>query len=75
MTLPDVDEVAAWTIGGLVAGKILVKAGLLAGLLKFWKLIAIGLVGASTFIWKFIRGKKRRPDYAVESSASSDENS
>ena len=72
---PDVDEVAAWTIGGLVAGKILVKAGLLAGLLKFWKLIAIGFVGAGSFIWKFIRGKKREPDYAVESYAGSNENS
>ncbi|HKH60246.1 MAG TPA: DUF2167 domain-containing protein [Flavitalea sp.] len=72
---PDVDEVAAWTIGGLVAGKILVKAGLLAGLLKFWKLIAIGLVGAGSFVWKFIRGKRQQPDYAVESSANNNENS
>jgi uncharacterized membrane-anchored protein len=71
---PDVDEVAAWTIGGLVAGKILVKAGMLAGLLKFWKLIAIGLVAAGSFIWKMIHGKKQ-VEYAVEASTENNENS
>lgn len=71
----DGDEVAAWTIGGLVAGKILVKAGLLAGLLKFWKLIAIGLLAVGSFVWKFIRGKKQQPGYAVEASSPNNENS
>ena len=70
---PDVDEVAAWTIGGLVAGKILMKAGLLAGLLKFWKLIAIGIMAGGSFIFKFIRRKKQQ-EYAVEPIAK-DENS
>lgn len=72
---PDVDEVAAWTIGGLVAGKILVKAGLLAGILKFWKLIAIGLVAAGSFIWKLVRGKKQQPEYAVETPANNENSS
>ena len=72
---PDVDEVAAWTIGGLVAGKILVKAGLLAGLLKFWKLIMIGLAAAGSFVWKFIRRKQQEPEYAIEQSATNTENS
>lgn len=27
--LPDVDNVAAWTVGGLVAGKVVVKGGAL----------------------------------------------
>ena len=63
---PDVDEVAAWTIGGLVAGKILVKAGLLAGVLKFWKLIAIGIIAAGSFIWKRLRGKKQEEVYTME---------
>ncbi|MBC7826460.1 MAG: DUF2167 domain-containing protein [Chitinophagaceae bacterium] len=72
---PDVDEVAAWTIGGLVAGKILVKAGLLAGLLKFWKLIAIGIIAGGSFIWKFVRGKKKQEQYAVETIADGSENS
>lgn len=41
---PDIDEVAAYGIGALVAGKILAKAGFFALLLKFWKVIAIGAV-------------------------------
>jgi len=56
---PDVDEVAAWTIGGLVAGKILAKIGFFAVLLKFWKLIALGVVAAAGGVWKFISGRKK----------------
>jgi uncharacterized membrane-anchored protein len=45
---PDIDEVAAWTIGGLVAGKIIAKAGLFAIILKFlapvWKFLLLGIV-------------------------------
>lgn len=55
------DNVAAWTIGGLVAGKVLVKAGLWAVIVKFlaasWKFILIGLVAAWAGIKKFF-GKK-----------------
>lgn len=55
---PDMDEVAAWTIGGLVAGKLLAKAGVLAFLLKFWKLIAVAVAGAGGALWKKFRKKK-----------------
>jgi uncharacterized membrane-anchored protein len=55
---PDVDEVAAWTVGGLVAGKVLAKVGFFAGLLKFWKVIAIGLAAAGTAIWRFFNRNK-----------------
>jgi uncharacterized membrane-anchored protein len=55
---PDIDEVAAWTIGGLVAGKVLAKVGLFALLLKFWKVGAIAVAGAGSFIWKKFTGKK-----------------
>lgn len=72
---PKVDEVAAWTIGGLVAGKILLKAGVLAGLLKFWKLIAIGVVAAGSFIVKLIRRKKTQEEYAVEPVITENQNS
>lgn len=41
----SVDEVAAWTIGGLVAGKVLAKVGLFAIFAKFGKLIILGLLG------------------------------
>lgn len=41
---PKLDKVAAYGIGGLIAGKVLAKAGLLTLLLKGWKLIALGVV-------------------------------
>lgn len=55
---PDVDEVAAWTVGGLVAGKVLAKVGFFALIAKFWKIIAIAIAGLGGTIWKFVRGKK-----------------
>jgi uncharacterized membrane-anchored protein len=55
----DIDQVAAWTIGGLVAGKILAKVGLFAMVLKFWKLIAIVFVAGGSAIWKFFIGRKK----------------
>ncbi|MEM6342289.1 MAG: DUF2167 domain-containing protein [Bacteroidota bacterium] len=59
---PDVDEVAAWTVGGLVAGKVLAKAGFFAFLAKFWKIIAIAIAGVGGSIWKFIRGGKKEEE-------------
>lgn len=41
----SIDEVAAWTIGGLVAGKVLTKVGILALIAKFGKLIALVVLG------------------------------
>ena len=59
---PDIDEVAAWTIGGLVAGKVLAKAGIFALLLKNIKLIALGIVAAITGLWKIFKRKVDGPD-------------
>lgn len=56
---PKSDKVAQWTIGGLVAGKILAKAGFFAALLKFWKLIAVGVVGLGGVFAKMF-GKKSK---------------
>ena len=68
---PKVDDVAAWTIGGLVAGKILAKVGFFAVLLKFWKLILLGLVAVGGGIWKYITGKrKKKEELAYEAPAS-----
>jgi len=53
---PKLDKVAAYGIGGLIAGKMLVKAGLFAGLLKFWKLIAAGAAALVFFLKKKIVG-------------------
>ena len=55
---PSIDQVAAWTIGGLVAGKILTKVGFFAVLLKFWKIIALAVIGFFGSFWKKMRGKK-----------------
>lgn len=60
--LPDVDNVAAWTIGGLVAGKILTKVGFFVLLAKFWKLIALAIAGAGGGIWKYFKGRKKNDE-------------
>lgn len=58
----SVDEVAAYGIGALIAGKVLAKTGLLAGigifLAKAWKLIAIALVAIGGGFRKFFSGGK-----------------
>lgn len=54
----SIDKVAAYGIGGLIAGKVLAKVGFFAILLKFWKLIAVGAVAAFAGIKKFFFGKK-----------------
>ncbi|MEL6256965.1 MAG: DUF2167 domain-containing protein [Bacteroidota bacterium] len=59
---PDVDKVAAYGIGALIAGKILTKAGIFAKLgiffAKFWKIIALGAIAAFGALRKFFGGKK-----------------
>lgn len=58
---PELDEVAAWTVGGLVAGKVLAKAGLLALLLKNIKLIGLAIAAAAAGFWKWYKGKIEPP--------------
>ncbi|MCG2612939.1 DUF2167 domain-containing protein [Terrimonas sp. NA20] len=53
------DNVAAWTIGGLVAGKMLAKVGFFAIILKYLKLIIAGVVLAGGAIWRFITGRRK----------------
>lgn len=55
---PKIDQVAVWTIGGLVAGKILAKVGFFVLALKFWKLILVGFAAVGSAIRKFFKGKK-----------------
>ena len=56
---PDIDEVAAYGVGGLIAGKILAKTGFFALILKFWKFIAIGAVGLFGAFRKKIFGSEK----------------
>jgi uncharacterized membrane-anchored protein len=55
------DDIAAWTIGGLVAGKILAKAGFFALILKFWKVIALAVAAFGASIWKRMKAKNETP--------------
>jgi uncharacterized membrane-anchored protein len=57
----NVDEVAAWTIGGLVAGKVLAKAGILALLLKNIKLVFLALAAGGAGLWRLFTGRKKGP--------------
>jgi len=56
--LPDIDNIAAFTVGGLVAGKILAKGGFLVMLAKFWKVILLAIAGLGSGIWKFFNRTK-----------------
>jgi uncharacterized membrane-anchored protein len=62
------DDVAAWTIGGLVAGKVLLKVGFWAVIGKFlvagWKFILIGLAAVGAGIKKFF-GRKSNSEETV----------
>jgi uncharacterized membrane-anchored protein len=60
-----VDDVAAWTVGGLVAGKILAKTVAGAGILKFLKFIIIGVIALGGGIWRFITGRKKKEEEFV----------
>ncbi len=63
-----VDNVAAWTIGGLVAGKVLLKLGFWAVIGKFliagWKFIVMGVVAIGAGIKKFFGKKNEYKDLA-----------
>lgn len=62
---PKVDHIAVWTIGGLVAGKLLAKVGLFAIIAKFlaplWKFIMLGFVGLGAWFKKRL-GRKKEAD-------------
>jgi len=61
---PDIDEVAAYGLGALVAGKVLVKTGLLVILLAFLKKFGILIaIGAGAFLKTLF---SRRKEKAIE---------
>jgi uncharacterized membrane-anchored protein len=61
---PKLDEVAAYGIGGLIAGKVLAKVGFFALILKFWKVVLALLAGAWTAIRRFFGAKTNETDEA-----------
>jgi uncharacterized membrane-anchored protein len=62
---PGMDDVAAVGIGGLIAGKVLAKVGILAFLAKFAKVIFFGAIAFGGAIWKFITGRRRREEEMI----------
>lgn len=72
---PSVDEVAAYTVGGLVAGKVLAKAGILALLLKNIKLVLFGAIALFGVFRKKIAGLFGRKSKEDNMAISADENS
>ena len=54
----SIDKVAAYGIGGLIAGKVLAKVGFFAFLAKFGKVIVMAIIGVVGAFWKKIKGKK-----------------
>lgn len=56
---PSVDKVAAYGIGGLIAGKVLAKVGFFAVIAKFGKFIVIGIIALFAGLRKRIFGGKR----------------
>ena len=59
---PKIDEVAAWTIGGLVAGKVLAKAGFFALILKFLKPLLLLVLGGGAAIWRWVTGRRKEEE-------------
>ncbi len=59
----NIDEVAAWTVGGLVAGKVLLKVGFFA---KFWKLILLGGGAIVAAISRLFKKKKQEENMVYE---------
>lgn len=60
---PQLDQVAAYGIGGLIAGKVLAKVGLFAGLLKLLvvakKFLIFGALGLGAVVMKWFKGRSQ----------------
>lgn len=72
------DKVAAVGIGGLIAGKVLAKAGILAklGILlaKFWKIIALAIFGLFAGVRRFFGGKEASEEPIANEDSNKEEN-
>lgn len=62
----NVDEVAVYGIGALVAGKVLAKVGFFAIIMKFGKFIIIGIVAIGAAALKFFKRKKPQEELAYQ---------
>lgn len=69
---PQYDKVAAYGIGGLIAGKVALKAGLFAKLAVLLKValkpILVGVAVLGGMIWKVLGGRKKQEAQTTEAS-------
>lgn len=69
---PKIDNIAAWTIGGLVAGKVLAKVGFFGIILKFlgvaWKFIALAFIALFAYLRRVFFRRKEEKAIALHSS-------
>lgn len=74
---PKVDNVAAWSIGGLVAGKVLAKVGFFAIILKYlaagWKFIALGFMALIAFFKRLFSRRKEEKEMVAFNTVSEEE--
>lgn len=72
------DKLAAYGIGGLIAGGVLAKTGLFAkiGLIfaKFAKVIFLGVAAVGGGIWKWFTGRRKEDENPYASNQGDDEN-
>lgn len=66
---PSLDKVAAYGIGGLVAGKVLAKVGLFAVIAKFGKLIAVGVIAAFVGLRRLFTRRAPATEPAVDDAS------
>ena len=69
---PKMDNVAAYTIGGLVAGKVLAKAGFFVLLAKFAKPLLVLFAGVGAWLRKLF-GRRRKEEEMEQTAFSSPE--
>lgn len=66
----DTDAVSEWGLGGLVAGTVLAKTGILGKiglfLLKAWKIIAVAVVGIGAAVAKILNRRKKKDEEEKE---------
>lgn len=71
---PERDHVAEWTLGGLIAGKVLAKVGFWGLLAKFSKIILVAILAFFAGIWKWIKSRTRRKDESQDNTSETTEN-
>ena len=68
----NTDKIAVGGIAAVIGGKVLAKAGILAGLGKFLKLIILGIGALIAGVIRFFKGKKQDESYAYEPAPPAD---